>query len=115
MTDKTVAAFLKGRKAREDVVLATKVCGYSDRMTWMPREKPDTPTSLTKDQILYSVDASLKRLGTDYIVTLTDLFISTTHVILSIFTAKSARRESSLNILPHAASSFLINAASSCP
>ena len=65
MTDKTVAAFLKGRKAREDVVLATKVCGYSDRMTWMPREKPDTPTSLTKDQILYSVDASLKRLGTD--------------------------------------------------
>ena len=62
MTDKTVAAFLKGRKAREDVVLATKVCGYSDRMTWMPREKPDTPTSLTKDQILYSVDASLKRL-----------------------------------------------------
>ena len=36
-------------------------------MTWMPREKSDTPTSLTKDQILYSVDASLKRLGTDYI------------------------------------------------
>ena len=67
MTDKTVAAFLKGRKKREDVVLATKVCGYSDRMTWMPREKSDTPTSLTKDQILYSVDASLKRLGTDYI------------------------------------------------
>ncbi|KAL7545005.1 hypothetical protein ACHAWF_008375 [Thalassiosira exigua] len=65
-TDKTVAAFLKGRK-REEVVLATKVCGFSDRMTWMPRKEPDTPTSLTKEQILYSVDASLKRLGTDHV------------------------------------------------
>ncbi|KAL9183661.1 hypothetical protein ACHAXT_004517 [Thalassiosira profunda] len=65
-TDRTVAAFLKNRK-REDVVLATKVCGYSDRMTWMPRKEPDTPTSLTKEQILYSVDESLKRLETDYI------------------------------------------------
>lgn len=66
MTDKTVAAFLKNRK-REDVVLATKVCGFSDRMTWMPRKEPDTPTSLTKEQILYSVDESLKRLGTDHV------------------------------------------------
>mmetsp|Transcript_10463 Transcript_10463/g.22793 ORF Transcript_10463/g.22793 Transcript_10463/m.22793 type:complete len:395 (-) Transcript_10463:114-1298(-) len=65
-TDETVAAFLKNRK-REDVVLATKVCGYSDRMTWMPRKVPDTPTSLTKEQILYSVDESLKRLGTDHV------------------------------------------------
>ncbi len=65
-TDLTVAAFMKNRK-REDVVLATKVAGYSDRMTWMPRAEPDTPTSLTKKQILYSVDESLKRLGTDYI------------------------------------------------
>lgn len=66
MTDKTVAAFMKDRQ-RDDIILATKVCGYSDRMTWMPREEPDTPTSLTKDQILYSVDASLERLGTDHI------------------------------------------------
>ncbi|KAL7526894.1 hypothetical protein ACHAXR_001700 [Thalassiosira sp. AJA248-18] len=66
MTDKTVASFLKNRN-REDVVLATKVCGFSDRMTYMPRKEPDTPTSLTKEQILYSVDESLKRLGTDYI------------------------------------------------
>lgn len=66
MTDRTVAAFLKNRK-REDVVLATKVCGYSDRMTWMPRKDPDTPTSLTKEQILYSVDKSLERLETGYI------------------------------------------------
>ena len=66
MTDKTVAAFMKGRK-RDDVVLATKVSGYSPRMTWMPRKEPDTPTSLTREQILYSVDESLKRLETDYI------------------------------------------------
>ena len=65
-TDETVAAFLKDRK-RVDVILATKVCGYSERMTWMPREESDTPTSLTKKQILYSVNESLKRLGTDYI------------------------------------------------
>lgn len=66
MTDRTVAAFMKGRR-REDVVLATKVCGYSDRMTWFPRKEPNTPTSLTKEQIIYSVDASLERLGTDHI------------------------------------------------
>ncbi|KAL7429613.1 hypothetical protein ACHAXM_001796 [Skeletonema potamos] len=66
MTDRTVAAFMKGRQ-REDVVLATKVSGYSPRMTWMPRKEPDTPTSLTREQILYSVDESLKRLETDYI------------------------------------------------
>jgi aryl-alcohol dehydrogenase-like predicted oxidoreductase len=66
MTDKTVAAFMKDRK-RSDIVLATKVCGFSDRMTWMPRKEPGTATDLTKEQVLYSVDASLERLGTDYI------------------------------------------------
>lgn len=57
---------MKGRQ-RSDVILATKVSGYSERMTWMPRKEPDTPTSLTREQILYSVDESLKRLETDYI------------------------------------------------
>ncbi len=66
MTDKAVAAFMKGRK-REDVVLATKVAGYSERMTWMPRKEPETIPSLTREQILYSVDKSLKRLETDHI------------------------------------------------
>ena len=47
-TDRTVAAFMKNRK-RDDIVLATKVAGYSDRMTWMPRKEPNTPTSLTKE------------------------------------------------------------------
>lgn len=67
LTDKTIAAFMKGHKKREDIILATKVSGYSPRMTWMPRKEPNTPTSLTREQILYSVDESLKRLETDYI------------------------------------------------
>ena len=65
-TDRIVAAFMKGRK-RQDIILATKVSGYSERMTWMPRQVPNQPTRLTKDQILYSVDQSLQRLETDYI------------------------------------------------
>lgn len=65
-TDETVAAFLKSRR-REDIVLATKVAGTSERMTWLPRKNPEEGSKLTKDQILYSVKESLKRLGTDYI------------------------------------------------
>ncbi|KAI2493559.1 Aldo/keto reductase-like protein [Fragilaria crotonensis] len=65
-TDRTVAEFLKSRN-RESVILATKVCGRSDRMTWMPRAEPGTPAELNRDQILFSVDSSLKRLGVDYI------------------------------------------------
>jgi aryl-alcohol dehydrogenase-like predicted oxidoreductase len=65
-TDKAVAMFLKGRR-REDVILATKVCGRSERVTWLPRREENTPAALTKDQIVDSVDASLARFGTDYI------------------------------------------------
>ena len=65
-TDQAVAQFLKGR-SRHDVVLATKVAGRSDGLTYLPRRKPETPACLTKEQILDSVDASLKRLEVDYI------------------------------------------------
>lgn len=65
-TDRTVAEFLRGR-SRDDVILATKVCGRADRITWMPRATPGTPVQLNKEQILFSVDSSLKRLGVDYI------------------------------------------------
>lgn len=65
-TDATVRAFLKGRK-REDVILATKVCGRSSRVTWLPRRNENTPAAVTREQILDSVDASLERLGVDYI------------------------------------------------
>ena len=65
-TDAAVNQFLQGRK-REDVVLATKVAGRSGFIDWLPRAEPGTMAKLTKEQILYSVDESLKRLGTDYI------------------------------------------------
>ena len=66
LTDKTVAKFLKGRK-REDVILATKVAGRSDRIDWLPRRKEKTTPVLSREQILDSVEASLERLQTDYI------------------------------------------------
>jgi aryl-alcohol dehydrogenase-like predicted oxidoreductase len=65
-TDLTVREFLKGRD-RSRVVVATKVAGRSPRLTWLPREQPNTPCDLTREQILQSVDASLERLGIDYI------------------------------------------------
>ncbi len=63
-TDETVAKFLKGRK-REDVILATKVAGRSDRITWLRDD--GSGAIVNKNQIKQSVDKSLKRLGTDYI------------------------------------------------
>jgi len=65
-TDLAIREFLKGRN-RKDVIVATKVAGRSPRMTWLPRSKPETPSDLTKEQILESVDYSLERLGIDYI------------------------------------------------
>ena len=66
-TDRTVAEFLKTRSRREDVILATKVSGRSDRVTWMPRDKPNEPAQVNRAAIRASIDASLQRLGTDYV------------------------------------------------
>ena len=63
-TDETVAAFLQTRR-RQDVILATKVAGRADRITWLPN-RPDGAV-VSRQAILDSVDASLQRLGTDYI------------------------------------------------
>ena len=57
---------MKTRK-RDEVVLATKVCGRSERFTWLPRRQSGSSTAVTHEQIVDSVEASLKRLGTDYI------------------------------------------------
>mmetsp|Transcript_25694 Transcript_25694/g.31526 ORF Transcript_25694/g.31526 Transcript_25694/m.31526 type:complete len:406 (+) Transcript_25694:118-1335(+) len=64
-TDEAIRMFLQKRK-REDIVLATKVAGRSG-ISWLPRSEPETPSCLTREQILFSVDKSLERLGTDYI------------------------------------------------
>ena len=67
-TDQAVAQFLKGRKQQRDkIVVATKVSGRSERIDWLPRRQEKITASLTREQILDSVDASLQRLGTDYI------------------------------------------------
>lgn len=66
-TDKTVAKFLKTQSKREDVILATKVSGRAQHITWLPRSTPNTTPDLSRKQILESVDASLQRLGTEYI------------------------------------------------
>ena len=65
-TDRAVAMFLK-TVPRQDIVLATKVCGRSDRIDWLPRRQPQTTAALNKEQIVDSVNASLERLGVDYI------------------------------------------------
>ena len=65
-TDAAVKMFLQNRK-REDVIVATKVSGRSDRIDWLPRREKGTKAAITREQILDSVDASLERLGVDYI------------------------------------------------
>lgn len=63
-TDEYIATWLK-KQRREDIVLATKVSGRSERITWL-REGQETPR-VDKKNVMYSVEKSLERLGTDYI------------------------------------------------
>ena len=64
-TDRTVGAWLKRRGRRDDVVLASKVCGASDRITWV--RDSGGGTRVNGAQVRESVEKSLDRLGTDYI------------------------------------------------
>jgi aryl-alcohol dehydrogenase-like predicted oxidoreductase len=65
-TDECIARWMaESSIPRDDIVLSTKVCGYSDRYTWL-RESGEG-TRLTREQIFESVDASLARLKTDHI------------------------------------------------
>ncbi|KAM7462530.1 hypothetical protein LguiA_030651 [Lonicera macranthoides] len=63
-TDLYVSSWLKSQP-RDKVILATKVCGYSERSSYIR----DNATVLRVDaaNIKESVEKSLKRLGTDYI------------------------------------------------
>ena len=65
-TDRAIKVFLEGRE-RRNVILATKVAGRSPMMTWLPRRDAGTSSALTREQIIDSVEASLERLGVDYI------------------------------------------------
>ena len=66
-TEKIIGSWLKTER-RENVIISTKVCGYSDQITWCRRNGEGT--RLNRDQIIEAVDGQLRRLGTDYI----DLF-----------------------------------------
>ncbi|ESQ36483.1 hypothetical protein EUTSA_v10007737mg [Eutrema salsugineum] len=63
-TDLYISSWLKSQ-SRDKIVLATKVCGYSERSAYLR----DNATVLRVDaaNIKESVENSLKRLGTDYI------------------------------------------------
>src|SRR5262249_25651466 len=67
--ERIIGAWFKARPgAREKVVLASKVAGRSE-MTWIRPEplRDGGLVRLTKRQIDYAVEHSLKRLETDYI------------------------------------------------
>jgi len=65
-TDVAIAKWMRATKRpRDSVIISTKVSGYNERYTWM-RESGEG-TRLTRDQIIESVDASLRRLGVDHI------------------------------------------------
>ena len=64
-TEQYIGTWLKKRGKRSDVVVATKVCGHSDRLTWFRRSGKGT--RVNRDNIFEAVDKSLQRLQTDYI------------------------------------------------
>lgn len=62
-TEAYLGTWLKNRKDRDQLVVATKVCGPGDWVSYMRDGKPQ----LDRKNIEQALDASLKRLQTDYI------------------------------------------------
>ena len=63
-TERIIGTWFKARGTRDKVILATKVAGRSP-MTWLRAD--GAPSEQTPKQMVEAVDASLKRLQTDYI------------------------------------------------
>ncbi|OKL44822.1 aldo/keto reductase [Pseudovibrio exalbescens] len=63
-TEEIIGTWFKSRGTRDRVILATKVIGRSD-MTWF--RKDGSPGRLNRAQMREALDASLRRLQTDYI------------------------------------------------
>ena len=62
-TERIVGSWLKARKNRDKVILATKVVGRT-AMDWF---RGDRPSRLVRADIFDAIDKSLARLGTDYV------------------------------------------------
>lgn len=63
-TERVIGGWLASRKARDKVILATKVAGRGDA-TWL--RASNEPTRLDKKNIAEAIEGSLKRLRTDYV------------------------------------------------
>lgn len=76
-SEKIIGEWLKqhNAKKRSEIVISTKICGFSDEITWCrkggkkAKESANAVegTRLTAAQITDAVNRQLKRLGTDYI------------------------------------------------
>jgi len=65
-TDRYIGSWLKKSGVpREELILASKVCGYNERINWV--REAGAPTRVTKAQVRESVEKSLARLGVEYI------------------------------------------------
>ncbi len=62
-TEQIIGSWFKSRGKRDKVILASKVAGPDERLTYLRDGKP----RLDRRNIAAAVDASLQRLGTDYI------------------------------------------------
>ncbi|MCG3201574.1 MAG: Protein tas [Gammaproteobacteria bacterium] len=62
-TEEIIGRWLRARRNREQVVLATKICGRADWVPWIRGSR----RRLDRANIQKAVDCSLKRLKTDYI------------------------------------------------
>lgn len=65
LTEIYIGNWLKKNGNRNDVILATKVAGPSDE--WLPHIRDEASRRLDRTNIEAAIDASLKRLQTDYV------------------------------------------------
>jgi aryl-alcohol dehydrogenase-like predicted oxidoreductase len=63
-TEAIIGTWLASRKARDRVIVATKVIGRT-KMDWLRKDR--SPGRQSRAQIMEAVEGSLKRLRTDYI------------------------------------------------
>ena len=63
-TERVIGSWMKARKSRDKIILASKVCGRNG-FDWFRDDR--SPTRLTAKQMREALEKSLKRLNTDYL------------------------------------------------